>query len=114
MPKHKITLKPQHSGGYLAILTDDRGNFVEFGKCQSEQREGKRHITGPSTRGLVGWMFDLWSIGGGLFCAHATDNRDWLIVFNDCETVMDGGQQTIEGWSNDVRTLEPAAEQVAA
>ncbi|MFT9019306.1 hypothetical protein [Acetobacter malorum] len=114
MPKHHITLKPQHSGGYLAILTDEHGNFVEFGKCQSEEHEGKRHITGPSTRGLTGWMFDLRSIGGGLFHATVTDNREWLIVFKDCEVAMHAGQKCIEGWTNDVRMLEPAEERVAA
>ncbi|KFL92060.1 hypothetical protein AmDm5_0501 [Acetobacter malorum] len=114
MPKHKITLKPQHSGGYLAILTDEHGNFVEFGRCQSMQRDGKRHIIGPSTRGLMGWEFDLWSVGGGLFHARVTDNRDWLIVFNDCEATMDDGQQCIEGWSNDVRVLEPEERKAAA
>ena len=53
------------------------------------------------------------SMGDGLFEITATEDRNFLIRFPECEPDEIDGQRGIIGWSDDVQLIEARKERAA-
>ena len=115
MPRYQATLTRNQAGRYQGTVTDQRtGNQIEFPDCSKERKAGRWIVSGKSTTpSLPEWFLEMRSMGDGLFEITATEDRNFLIRFPECEPDEIDGQRGIIGWADDVQLIEARKERAA-
>ncbi|WP_339077710.1 hypothetical protein QQM41_03470 [Acetobacter sp. AC2005] len=115
MPRYQATLTRNQAGRYQGTVTDQRtGNQIEFSDCSKERKEGRWIVSGKSTTpSLPEWFLEMRKVDDGLFEITATEDRNFLIRFPECEPDEIDGQSGIIGWADDVQLIEARKERAA-
>lgn len=115
MPRYQATLTRNQAGRYCGTVTDQRtGNQIEFPDCSKERRDGRWIISGKSaTPCLPQWFLEMRKVEDGLFEITATEDRNFLIRFPECELDETDEQRSIIGWTDDVQLIEARKERAA-